>query len=536
MRGHLRYIIVSSGPKRGEAVPALRPAGILPAVGNKGKMPSPHKELSMAEVKKYIAVDLGAESGRVMLGSVSAERLVLEEIHRFGNGPIEDGGALRWDFARLLSEIKTGIGKAAKAARAQVWGIGVDSWGVDFGLLDADGKLTENPYHYRDSQTNGMMEKAFKLISRREIYENTGIQFMQFNSVYQLLAMRLNNSVALAKAKNLIFIADLFSYLLCGKIFAEYSLASTSQFMDMRTGRWSREVLDKLSLPVAIMPKVVAPGTVVGQLTLQIGKELGCGTIPVIAIGSHDTASAVVAVPASPGTNWAYLSSGTWSLMGVEVPQAVINDKTFEYSFTNEGGVENTIRLLKNIMGLWLMQECRRQWQREGTELSYGELAALARQAKPFARHIDVDRSEFLAPGDMPKRINSHLVKTKQKATRDKGQMVRVILESLALKYRSVMEAVEDVAGHRIDVLHIVGGGIQNELLCQFTANALGKKIVTGPIEATATGNILMQAIATGQIKTLAEARQIVRNTFELKEYQPDETSLWQEQYEKCKE
>ncbi len=489
----------------------------------------------MAEVKKYIAVDLGAESGRVMLGSVSAERLVLEEIHRFGNGPVEDRGALRWDFARLLSEIKTGIGKATKAARAQVWGIGIDSWGVDFGLLDADGKLIENPYHYRDSQTNGIMDKAFNLISKREIYENTGIQFMQFNSVFQLLAMRLNNSVALAKAKNLVFIADLFSYFLCGKVFAEYSLASTSQFMDMRTGRWSKEVLDRLSLPVAIMPKVVPPGTVVGQLTSQIGRELGCGTIPVIAIGSHDTASAVAAVPASPDTNWAYLSSGTWSLMGVEVPGAIVNDKTFEYSFTNEGGVENTIRLLKNIMGLWLMQECRRQWQREGTELSYGELATLAQEAKPFARHIDVDYSEFLAPGDMPKRINDYLTKTRQKPIRDKGQMVRVILESLALKYRRVCEAVEDVAGHAIDVLHIVGGGIQNELLCEFTANALGKKVVTGPVEATASGNVLMQAIATGQIKTLAEARQIVRNTFELKEYQPNETSLWQEQYEKCK-
>ena len=489
----------------------------------------------MAEVKKYIAVDLGAESGRVMLGSVSAERLVLEEIHRFGNGPIEDGTSLRWDFPRLLSEIRTGIGKAVKAAGAAVWGIGIDSWGVDFGLLDADGKLIENPYHYRDSQTNGILDEAFELMSRREIYENTGIQFMQFNSVYQLLAMRLNNSVALAKARNLVFIADLFSYFLCGKIFAEYSLASTSQFMDMRTGQWSKEVLDRLSLPVAIMPRVVPPGTVVGQLTARIGKEIGCGTIPVIAIGSHDTASAVAAVPASPGTSWAYLSSGTWSLMGVEVPQAIVNDKTCEYSFTNEGGVESTIRLLKNIMGLWLMQECRRQWQREGADLSYGQLAQMAQQAKPFARHIDVDYGEFLAPGDMPKRINDHLAKTRKKPIRDKGQMVRVILESLALKYRRIMEAVEDVAGQRIDVLHIVGGGIQNELLCQFTANALGKKVVTGPIEATAIGNILMQAIAAGQLKTLADARQIVRNTFELKEYQPSDTSLWQEQYEKCK-
>ncbi|MHC4555948.1 MAG: rhamnulokinase [Planctomycetota bacterium] len=487
----------------------------------------------MAEVKKYIAVDLGAESGRVMVGSVSADKLVLEEIHRFGNGPVEDAGSLRWDFNRLFSEVKVGIGKAAKAAGAQVWGIGVDTWGVDFGLLDADGKLIENPYHYRDSQTNRMMEKAFELMSKREIYENTGLQFMQLNSVYQLLAMRLNNSPALAKAKNLIFIADLFSYYLCGKIFGEYSLASTSQFMDMRIGQWSKEVLDRLSLPIDIMPKVIEPGTVVGQLTAEIGKELGCGPIPVIAIGSHDTASAVVAVPAAGDADWAYLSSGTWALMGVEVPKAIVNDKTFKYEFTNEGGVENTIRLLKNIMGLWLMQECRRQWQREGTELSYAELAALAEKAEPFAYHINVDYSGFLAPGDMPKRINDYLAETGQNPIEDKGQMIRTILESLAIKCRSVMAAIEDITENTIEILHIVGGGTQNKLLCQFTANALGKKVITGPIEATAIGNLLMQAKATGQIQSLAEAREIVRNSFELKEYQPQETTLWQEQYEK---
>jgi rhamnulokinase len=489
----------------------------------------------MAQVKKYIAVDLGAESGRVMLGSVSADKVVLEEIHRFGNGPIEDNGSLRWDFNKLLSEIKTGISKAAKTASAQVWGIGIDSWGVDFGLLDADGELIENPYHYRDSQTNGMMNKAFKLMSKRDIYENTGLQFMQLNSLYQLLAMRLNNSIALAKATNLIFIADLFSYFLCGRIFAEYSLASTSQFMDMRTSQWSKEILDKLSLPMEIMPKIIQPGSVVGQLTSEIGKELDCGPVPVIAVGSHDTASAVAAVPAASDTNWAYLSSGTWSLMGVEVPKAIINDKTFKYEFTNEGGVENTIRLLKNIMGLWLTQECRRQWQREGTELSYADLTAMAEKAEPFARHIDVDYSGFLAPGDMPKRINKYLKETGQKPTNDKGLTIRSILENLALKYRSIMAAVEDVAEYKIDVLHIVGGGIQNELLCQFTADALGKKVITGPIEATASGNILMQAIATGQIKTLDDARRIIRNSFELKEYEPQDTSLWQEQYEKSK-
>lgn len=486
----------------------------------------------MAEVKKYIAVDLGAESGRVMLSLVSLDKLELEEVHRFSNGPIDENGSLRWDFDRLLSEVKAGISKAAKEAGTGIAGIGVDSWGVDFGLLGADGKLLENPYHYRDSRTNGMMEKAFELMGKRAIYDSTGIQFMQLNSIYQLFAMRLANSDVLAKTKRLIFIGDLFSYYLCGKAFGEYTLASTSQLMDMKTGKWSQDIFDKLSLSVEIMPDIVMPGTIVGQLTEPIADELGCGQIPVIATGSHDTASAVVAVPGGEG-NWAYLSSGTWSLMGVEVPQAIVNDKTFEFEFTNEGGVENTIRLLKNIMGLWLVQECKRQWEREGIELSYPELTDMAQKAEPFASHIEVDYSGFLAPGDMPKRINDYLVETGQKTIEDKGQMTRTILEGLSFKYRLVLERIEEVIGKKVDCLHIVGGGMQNELLNQFAANATGKKVIAGPAEATATGNVLMQAKATGQINTLAEARQIVRNSFELKEYQPQDAPLWDKQYRK---
>ncbi len=484
----------------------------------------------MTGTKKYIAVDLGAESGRVMLGSVSADKLTLEEVHRFSNGPIKENGSLRWDFEHLLSEIKAGIRKATQQADDNIEGIGVDSWGVDFGLVGADGKLIENPYHYRDSRTNGMMEKAFELIDKRQIYLNSGIQFMQLNTIYQLLAMRLANSDVLAKTKKLIFMADLVSYYLCGRTFGEYSLASTSQLIDMKTGLWSKEIFGKLSLPRNIMPDIVPPGTVVGKLTEPVAKELRCKQIPVIAVGSHDTASAVAAVPAE-GDNWAYLSSGTWSLMGVEVPKAIVSDKTFECEFTNEGGVEDTIRLLKNIMGLWLVQECKRQWQREGVELSYSELTEMAQKAKPFAANIDVDYSEFLAPGDMPKRINDYLAKTGQKKSEDKGQMIRAILEALAFKYRWVIEKIEDITGKKIDRLHIVGGGIQNELLNQFAANATGKKIEAGPIEATATGNILMQAKATGQIKNLAEARKIVRNSFDLKEYQPQDVSLCQERY-----
>jgi rhamnulokinase len=482
------------------------------------------------EKTSYIAVDLGAESGRVMLGQIADGRLTLEHMHRFGNGPVQEQGTLRWDFQRLLAEIKTGIGLAARAADGKVAGIGVDTWGVDFGLLGADGKLLENPYHYRDGRTNGMMDKTFAIMPKRRIYENTGIQFMQLNSLYQVFAMRLANSDVLAKTDRLLFMADLISYFLCGKAFGEYTLASTSQMMDMRTGKWSKPIFDELTLPMKIMPKIIMPGAVVANLTSSIAKEIGCGRIPVIAVGSHDTASAVLGVPAS-GDRWAYLSSGTWSLMGVELPNAIVNDKTFQYEFTNEGGVENTIRLLKNIMGLWLVQECKRQWQREGQDLSYGELTQMARKAKPFFGYINCDNSDFLAPGDMPARINKCLSDTGQQTTQDKGQMIRLILESLALKYRRVLSAIEDVTGSTIDVLHIVGGGIQNELLCQFTADATGKEVITGPIEATASGNILMQAKATGQVKSIDEARAVIRNSFEMKEYRPQNTTLWEKQY-----
>ncbi|MBN1507369.1 MAG: rhamnulokinase [Sedimentisphaerales bacterium] len=484
------------------------------------------------KASSYIAVDLGAESGRVMLGRIADGRLSLEQIHRFGNGPVEENGSLRWDFDRLLSEVKTGIGQAARKAGDKVCGIGVDTWGVDFGLLGADGKLLERPYHYRDSRTNGMMDKAFALMPKRRIYDSTGIQFMQLNSLYQVLAMRLANSPALAGTKRLLFMADLFSYFLCGTAIGEYTLASTSQMMDMRTDQWSQPIFDGLSLPMDIMPRITMPGAIIGDLTDDVAEEVGCQKIPVIAIGSHDTASAVLGVPAS-SDRWAYLSSGTWSLMGVELSSAIINDKTFKYEFTNEGGVDNTIRLLKNIMGLWLVQECKRQWQREGQDLSYAELTKMAAAAKPFFAHVECDRSEFLAPGDMPARINKCLADTGQRPTQDKGQMVRLILESLALKYRSVLNAIEDVTGQVIGVLHIVGGGIQNELLCQFTANAIGRKVITGPIEATAIGNILMQAKAAGQLRSIDEAREVIRDSFDLKEYLPQDTALWEKQYEK---
>jgi sugar (pentulose or hexulose) kinase len=347
--------------------------------------------------------------------------------------------------------------------------------------------------------------------------------------------MRLSNSPALAKANRLIFVADLVSYFLCGKPYAEYTLASTSQLMNMRTGKWSREIFEKLDLPIEIMPEVIQPGTVVKTLTKNISEEIGCGRIPVIAIGSHDTADAVAAVPADKKTRWAYLSSGTWSLMGVESLKAVINDKTYSHQFTNEGGVEGTIRLLKNIMGLWLVQECRRQWENDGEYLKYAQLTEMARNAKPFAASLDIDNSVFLAPGDMHGRINDCLAQSGQPRINDKGQMVRVLLECLALKYRRTIDHLEEVTGISFDRLHIVGGGSQNELLNQFTANATGKIVSAGPVEAAAIGNILMQARATGQIKNISQGRELVRNSFPLKQYEPVETDAWQKQYDKTK-
>ncbi|MCK4998851.1 MAG: rhamnulokinase, partial [Anaerohalosphaera sp.] len=398
----------------------------------------------MSDTSQYIAVDLGAESGRVMLGTIADGKLKLDEIHRFANAPVEQAGTLRWDFKSLFAEIKAGLTKAVKQADHKISGIAVDSWGVDFGLIDKDGKLIAKPYHYRDSHTDGMMEKAFQLIHKKAVYDNTGIQFLQFNTIYQLLAMRLANSQILQKANKLVFMADLVSYHLCSEVFGEYTLASTSQLMNMRTGRWAKEVFDKLSLPIDIMPDIVKPGTVAGRLTGGIANEIGCDRVPVIAVGSHDTASAVASVPAQDN-NWAYLSSGTWSLIGVEVPAAIINDETYKCGFTNEGGVENTIRLLKNIMGLWLVQQCRRQWKREGVDLSYSELTAMAEKAEPFIAYLNPNHGDFFSPGDMPARINEYLSSTGQVEVSNKGQLIRVVLENLTFNYRWVLERIEEI-------------------------------------------------------------------------------------------
>jgi rhamnulokinase len=484
----------------------------------------------MSDDRCYIAVDLGAESGRVMLGRLAGGTLTLSEAHRFPNGPVRRDTTLRWDFPQLMTEVRKGILLAARMAGGRVRGIGVNSWGVDFGLLDDEGRLIEWPYHYRDSRTDGMMERAFALMPKRDIFERTGLQFMQLNTLFQLLAMRLAGDPALHRARKLLFMANLVAHELGGRPVAEYTLASTSQMMDMRTGNWSAELLARLGLPAQILPEVVPPTAIIGTLKPDIAVEAACGHVPIIAAPSHDTAGAVAAVP-SEGDRWAYLSSGTWSLMGLELPAPVVTDAAFTHNLTNEGGVEASIRLLKNIMGLWLVQECRRQWQREGVDLSYAKLTELAAAAPPFAARISLDHTPFLAPGDMPARINDYLKSTGQAPLTDKGSMVRTVLECLAFTYRRTLDALQEVSGRKVDTLHIVGGGTQNELLSQFAADATGIPVIAGPVEATSAGNVLIQAKATGALATMADLRAVVRASFPTRRFTPRHTADWTRRY-----
>jgi rhamnulokinase len=475
----------------------------------------------------YIAVDLGAESGRVMLASLREGKISLQQVHRFANSPIEQQNSLRWDFQKIFSEIKTGIKKAFAVTR-NIESIGIDTWGVDFGLIDQKGALLENPYHYRDRRNEGVLEKACKIVPKKDIYFNTGIQFLQFNSLYQLLAYKWQKPDVLSRASRLLFMPDLFVYFLTGKIAAEYTIASTSQMMDMTTGRWSQKLLQAFDLPAEILPDIIQPGTKIGILKKQIAEELNCKPLPVIAVGSHDTTSAVAAIPAAQGRNWAYLSSGTWSLLGAEIPKPVINDTSFRMEFTNEGGVQGSIRLLKNIVGLWLVQQCRSQWSKDGLNYDYEQLTEMAANAEPSTALIDTEYKDFLSPGNMPEKINQFLKSTKQQTIVDKGQMVRVILESLALHYRQVLQMLEELLKKEIDVLHVVGGGSKNRLLNQFTADAAGKKVIAGPVEATVIGNVIMQAVSKGHIDCITSARKIVAASFDITEYTPRQTPAWQ--------
>ena len=485
----------------------------------------------MGTAQQFLAFDLGAESGRGVLGQFDGERLTLEELHRFANGGVRVLDSLHWDVLRLWNEMKVALSICAPKS-TNLAGIGIDTWGVDFALLGSDDVLLGFPHHYRDSRTDGMLEEAFRRLPQATLFERSGCQFLQINTLYQLLSMVVYKSSLLDVAETFLMIPDLFNFWLTGQKACEFTDATTTQFYDPRRNSWSKEICTALSLPSQILPEVVQPGTQLGTLLPSVAAETGLPEIPVIAPACHDTGSAVAAVPAQKD-NWAYISSGTWSLMGIEVPEPIITDQALALNFTNEGGVENTFRFLKNIMGLWLVQECRRTWAQAGDEMSYDQITQLAERAKPFTALIDPDDDTFLPPGDMPSRIVDYCNHTGQTAPSDAGEILRCALESLALKYRWVLEKLEVVRGSAMEVIHIVGGGAQNRTLCQFTADATRMPVLAGPVEATAIGNIAVQAIACGLIGSISEAREVVRRSFDLITYEPQSSTGWDEAYER---
>jgi rhamnulokinase len=488
----------------------------------------------MAE-KAYLAVDIGASSGRHVLGLFDGQKLRLEEVYRFENGPVEVAGHLFWDLLGQWSHVREGLRVAGSNWGNGVASVGVDTWGVDFGLLGHGDELLGNPYHYRDSRTNDTMGKAFGIVSREQIFRYTGLQFLQFNTVFQLLAMKLKGTPLLDIAESLLMMPDLFHWLLTGVKSNEMTNASTSQCYDPTKGDWAMDMLSRFSLPSRIFGPVTQPGTTLGPLRGNLAAEFGMATTMVVLPGTHDTASAVMAVPAKsrPGErpDWCYVSLGTWALMGIESPQPLINDTVLKLNFTNEGGVGGTTRLLKNITGLWLVQECRRAWNHARANLDWEAMNLLSGAAPPLRSFVNPDAAELGAPGDMPEAIREYCRKSGQVVPEDKGAVLRCALESIAMRFRQVLGMLEELNGGRLDTIHIVGGGTKNRQFCQFAADACGRRIVSGPVEATAIGNLMMQAVAAGDVGSIAEAREVIRRSFPVEEYEPRNTGAWDEGY-----
>lgn len=477
-----------------------------------------------------LAFDLGASSGRAIVGELNERadgkpELKMTEVHRFDNTPVAAGDHLHWDVLRLLHEIKTGMRKAVQAGYPLA-SFGIDTWGVDFGLLDANGELLGNPYHYRDAHTNGMMEEVVERLGKEAIFAESGLQFLSFNTIYQLAALHKAGSVALRDAEALLLMPDLLLYLLTGVKASEFTIATTTQLLHPVTRAWNTDTMDTLGIPARLFQPIVQPGERLGRLTDKVCSELGIPALEAIAVGSHDTASAVAAVPAT-SSPFAYLSSGTWSLLGTEIREPSLSAKTLELAFTNEGGVNDTYRLLKNIMGLWLLQECKREWDAAGNARSFAEWAELASREAAFVSFIDPEDPRFLHPSDMPEKIRSFCRATGQPEPESEVQIVRCVMESLALKYAYVLDGMEELAGTVFPRLHMVGGGIQNTFLCQYTANAIGRPVWAGPVEGSAIGNILVQYMALGAFADLAEARQAVGLSFPVTVYEPQDAAEW---------
>lgn len=479
--------------------------------------------------KRVLAFDFGASSGRAIIGCFDGDKITLEEVHRFSNDPVSVGGTVYWDVLRLFYEIKQGIIKAKIAGGFD--SIGIDTWGVDFGLIDSEGKLMENPVHYRDARTVGLVDEAFKTMPKEKLYGITGIQFMELNTLFQLISLKKYRPWMLERADKMLFMPDLFGYMLTGKMCAEYSIASTSQLIDLDKRTWSKEILDAFGIKESIFAPLVQPGTVLGELSKEVCEECGVDPVPVISVCGHDTQSAITSVPCEDG-DFAFLSSGTWSLFGTELDKPIVNETSMNINITNEGGFDGSTGFLKNIIGLWLIQESRRQWKREGKEYSYADLEKLALAAEPFKCFIDPDAPEFVPHGNIPERVREFCRKTGQYVPETVGEIMRCIYESLAMKYRLTFEKLRECTERDYPVIHVIGGGTKDGLLCQMTANSCDRTVKAGPIEATVMGNVAVQLMSDGSVKNIGQARKIVADSSELKTFEPKDTDKWAGAYD----
>lgn len=478
-------------------------------------------------VNQYLAIDLGAESGRAVAGILDNRKLILDEVHRFPTGMIQSENHYYWNVYRFYEEILTSIGLCNYKEQITPESIGIDTWGVDFVLLSDDDTPIRIPYAYRDPQTSmGMKSFLEEKLDAREIYEMTGIALQPFNSIFHLNALKKNRDFALEHASSLMFMPDFLNFMLTGKKKSEFTFATSSQLLDPINRTWEPRLFKALEIDISLMSDIINPGNILSPIHPHIARNSGVNSFPVAAICSHDTASAIVAIPAT-GDDWAFISSGTWSLMGVENRRPIISSKSFEFNFSNEGGPQGTFNFLKNIMGLWILQQCRKSWSKPGEEINYSDLINMAMLARPFKTFIDPDYNGFYNPEDMPGEIDKYCQITDQESPQTIGEYVRTILEGLAFKYRLVLDQLNEVSEKTIRRIHVIGGGTQNKLLCQFTANVTGLQVIAGPIEGTAAGNILMQAMALEHLNSLTEIREVVRKSFQTKIYQPEHTEKW---------
>lgn len=485
----------------------------------------------MSHTIKLFAVDIGASGGRCSLATFDGEKLSLEVIYRFPNCPIEVMGHWYWDVLSLYQGIKEGLLRVSHEHRNDLRSIAVDTWGVDFALLDKHGNLISNPYCARDPQTRGIYPEIYRLINKRELFHQTGVQFMEINSIVQLMAMKLRQDPVYESAATFLTIPDLINYWLTGAKVCEYTNATTTQLFNTQTNTWAYPVIQKLGFPESLFPKVIPPGTLLGYLRPALAEEIGLPDVAVVATATHDTAAAVAAIPAYQ-SDFGYISSGTWALLGRETKQPLFSDQVLEYNFANEGGVFGTITFLKNILSMWFLQELQRVWRVQGREHPWQELINMAIEAPPFRSFIDPDHPEFIVPGDMPAKIQRFCADTNQKVPTTKSEILRTVLESLAFKYRLINDRATDLVGRPASIMHIVGGGSQNNLLNQFTASILNLPVVAGPPEATTLGNILVQMNALGLLNSLEEGRELIRRSIHLREFLPQNTAIWEEAYQ----